>query len=194
VQTSIALVVGRAEHSYYGFHTELHRITQEYAGLLEDWGQILPRLRRSHPGSWNEIKQRAFVAFLVPTDGSIPIDRLQRFCHLLIEHPNLVVKLDDALSVSFKYNHPLIESPDVTLVRESLTLEGLSSTPWIPWSGIAIESHQAETKEFLPRIVELVQPLEIEVVALSWNVDVDLQALIVEIAVSAGIQDTFSEL
>jgi hypothetical protein len=68
-------------------------------------------------------------------------------------------------------------------------LEGLSLTPWIPWSGITIESHQAETKEFLPHIVELVQSLESEVAALSWNMDVDYQAVIVEIAVSAGIQD-----
>jgi hypothetical protein len=107
----------------------------------------------------------------------------------LIGHPDLVVKIDDALYVFFKYNHPLIESPNVTLVRESLMLEGLSLTPWIPWSGITIESHQAETKEFLPHIVELVQSLESEVAALSWNMDVDYQAVIVEIAVSAGIQD-----
>ncbi len=160
---------------------------------MKDWDQLLPRLDRGL-GSWNEIKQRPYVAFLAPTDGSIPIGCLERFCSLLAEHPALVVKIDDELCSSFKHSNPLTKDEDVTLEREHSTLEGLSSAPWVPCSAIAHETHEANTKEFLPRVVELVQPLDIEITTTSWDPDFELLAVIVEIATLAGIQDKFSEL
>jgi len=172
---------------------QVHRINQEFDSHKGYWSHILPRLRHP-PHLWREIKQRAFVDFLVPTDGSIPLAQLGRFCHLLTEHPSLdIVKISDGLCDSFRYNRPLIESANVIIARECSTPEGLLSALWEPCTGIAVETHEADTKEFLPRIVELVQPLLIEL-ATSWDSDVDLQTLVVEIATSAGMQDTFSEL
>lgn len=104
------------------------------------------------------------------------------------------MKIDDELCSSFKHSNPLIEDENVTLEREHSTLEGLSSTPWVPCSAIAHETHEAYTKEFLSRVVKLVQPLDIEITTTSWDPDFELLVVIVEIATLIGIQDNFYEL
>lgn len=59
--------------------------------------------RLGRPEGWYEFRQRAFVEFLMPTNGSIPLKQVRHFCLSLAEHPDIHTKIGHRLSYTVEY-------------------------------------------------------------------------------------------
>ena len=59
------------------------------------------------PEGWYEFRQRAFLDFLMPTDGTIPIEQVKHFCLSLAEHPDIDTQIGVELSHTLKYGKTL---------------------------------------------------------------------------------------
>lgn len=78
--------------------------------------------RTGSPEGWYEYRQRAFVDFLIPTDGSIPLEQVKHFCLSLAEHPDIDTKIGAGLSHTLKYGDSEVP-PFLTAGRKSGTSE-----------------------------------------------------------------------
>ena len=65
-----------------------------------------PAFRHS-PEGWYEFRQRASVEFLLPTDGSIPLEQVKHFYLSLTEHPNINIEIGARFSHTLKYGRAL---------------------------------------------------------------------------------------
>lgn len=158
--------------------------------------------RRYSSAGWYEFRQRAFVEFLMPTDGSIPLEQVRHFCLSLAEYPDIharigaglsyIIKYDDSSSpqATWKASQPL---SDERWVSSSSRKRDLRSIPWKTYTSAPKKTNEEYWLDFLPELVTLTRPLVIMVFLKSWEINLDLEALIQELAKSAGIRDSFRE-
>lgn len=158
--------------------------------LRPDRAQLRPTLHGHLEGIWYEYKQRAYIQYLIPSNGWITFECLQQFFILLLNRSDLTIKIGDKLSC-FKHDNPMRKDFVLGLNRSSSSLEDLSSMSWGDPDWLGVETEEDFTKMLMPGVEELVQPLDVTVASLSWDTDVDLQAVIAEVALTAGIEGKF---
>ena len=168
-----------------------------------------------------ECRQRAYLRFFVPTDGSVSLEKVKSFCLSLAEHPDINTKIGTGCSHSIRYGDFAMQTSlvttndDKTIISphspqstwehsvQSLLIKrflpwpsekrDLGSVPWLTQYATTRETTEMAWALKLPRLVTLVHPLIVEVHVKSWDVCLDLAALVRELADAAGIERSFSE-
>lgn len=171
------------------------------AGLLEvhDYGMLThnsqpferlrPEIMQQGGGFWAQARQRPYLSFLIPQRDRIPKKSADKFCDLLMAHPKIVTRITEA-GKPMRTN--LEESHAVSVERAALTIKELYAEPWSgvthlhPWD---IIEHQDWHVEAITRA----EPLDVAIAARSWGEDVDLIALVKDVAKAAGFGPLYAE-
>jgi len=173
------------------------------AGLLElhDYGMLThnsqpferlrPEIMQQGGGFWAQVRQRPYLSFLIPQRDRIPKQSVDRFCDLLMAHPRIVTRITET-GKPMRTN--LEQSHAVTVERVALSIKELYAEPWTgvthlhPWDIIGPE-HQDWDVEAITRA----EPLDVAIAARSWAEDMDLIALVKDVAKEAGIGPVYAE-
>ena len=153
----------------------------------EDWSSV-----------WCEQKQRPWLQFLIPRDNTrISAKKIKKFCNKLMKEQHIMVKIADNDTEKFSQNFDIDEDGTLILTegrraasREELLKQKMTILYLTPrWN----QHEGAEWQDYTWPAVESTRPLEVDIVARSWEENLDLQALVEELALSVGMTRVYAE-
>jgi hypothetical protein len=131
-------------------------------------------------GKWIEVQQKPYVSFLLPTKGAPYLELFKR----LKDRANVAVSAQELCpSRVVDGSH---DTHEVTRSREADTDKGLETAEWMCDIAVGGESDMSFVVPEIFPAMEPVKPVWFDVAVNEWGVQLDLLALIEEVAVEIG--------
>ena len=175
----------------------------------DDGGPIVDHDYDDWSLKWRQRVQRAWLSFLIPrTQNQLPLSNIDAFCEAILAHPRIMTRIVGVAPSSTEA--PIvsqnIDSIDengycrISDVRMACTERELRNTAYEletvipPWEKDCPEGRwPVDWIDGDWPAVEATRPLEIDIVARDWDDDLDLQALVEQVAIKAGLRRVYIE-
>lgn len=164
-------------------------------GLLTHSSQPFEPVERKfvdqNGGSWEEWRQRPYLCFLAPQQERIPKEALERFILLLLAHPAIVTYVAYC-DGDRSYRTNIDEYHITTGFRYALLPKELVEEDIMVNTAVSA-SYQHITEDWgNVNAVTRARCLDISVASRSWDEDLDLQKLVEDLAIDAGMERAYS--